>query len=231
MRQAQAQFPHWREFLLQYGAALLADARDGTRALLASLRFDPEELRDAQFLRYALYRCLREELRARLGSLPSPRVLELGGSNGTISAMLPRARYEVAPNWPEVDVQDLSAFAAGAYDAVVLDNILEHVQQPERAVLEVHRILRGGGLCICLTPFLIRVHDYPGDYWRFTDAGLRELFKAYDEVNVTPWGNRFTLKTILRHGWLSARNTKRLLKVALWNDPDWPIEYLTLATK
>lgn len=224
--------PHLLEFARGYALTRLSDARDRARAVLASLRFDPGELRQAQFIRYALYQRLREQLSARFpGDALAPRVLELGGSNGSIATMLPQAVYEVAPNWPEVDVQDLSRYPSDHYDAVVIDNVLEHVPQPARAVAEIHRVLRAGGTCICLTPFLIRVHAYPGDYWRFTAEGLRELFKGYGAVEVEGWGNRFTLETILRHGWLSARNTKRLLRVALWNDPDWPIEYLTLATK
>jgi len=227
-----ARNPHLREFARDYLRTRLSDARDGARAVLASLRFDPGELRQAQFIRYALYEHLRTQLATRFpADGPPPRVLELGGSNGTIAGMLPRASYEVAPNWPEVDVQDLARYPADGYDVVVIDNVLEHVPQPERAVAEIHRVLRPGGTCICLTPFLIRVHAYPGDYWRFTAEGLRELFKRYGAVEVEGWGNRFTLATILRHGWLSARNTRRLFKVALWNDPEWPIEYLTLATK
>jgi SAM-dependent methyltransferase len=223
---------HLRDFARQYADALLSDARDAARALLASVRFEPGQLRQQQFLRYALYERLRVQLTARLPPGGRElRVLELGGSNGVVALMLPHVRYEVAPNWPEVDVQDLAAYAAGAYDAVVIDNVLEHVPRPERAVEEIRRILRDGGLCICLTPFMVRVHDYPGDYWRFTEAGLRHLFERYAGVEVEGWGNRFTLRTTLRHGWLSARNTRRLLKVALWNDPDWPIEYLTLAVK
>jgi SAM-dependent methyltransferase len=224
--------PHLREFLGQYARTRLSDARDAARAALASLRFQPGELTQQQFIRYALYEHLRATLAARLpAGGEGLEVLEVGGSNGVVAAMLPRARYEVAPPFPEVDVQDLSRYPTDRYDVVVVDNVLEHVPQPERAVAEIRRILRHGGVCICFTPFLVRVHNFPGDYWRFTDAGLRRLFADFAEVDVEGWGNRFTLRTTLRHGWLSARNTRRLLKVALWNDPDWPIEYLTLASK
>ena len=224
--------PHLREFLREYTRTRFSDARDAARAVLASLRFQPRELTQQHFIRYALYEHLRGRLAARLpAGGDGLDVLEIGGSNGVVAAMLSRARYQVAPPFPEVDVQDLSRYPADRYDVIVVDNVLEHVPRPERAVAEIHRVLRRGGLCICLTPFLVRVHDFPGDYWRFTDAGLRRLFAEFSEIEVEGWGNRFTLRTTLRHGWLSARNTRRLLKVALWNDPDWPIEYLTLAWK
>ena len=159
------------------------------------------------------------------------RAAEFGGSNGFIKAMLSGVQYEVAPNFPDVDIQNLTAYAAQSYDIVVIDNILEHVADPQKAVAEIVRILKQDGICICLTPFLVKIHGYPNDYWQFTGAGLRKLFENFGEVKIWSWGNQFTIRTTMQLGWLSTRNSKRLLKAALWNEDEWPITYLTIAKK
>ncbi|HKP76098.1 MAG TPA: class I SAM-dependent methyltransferase [Longimicrobiaceae bacterium] len=43
-------------------------------------------------------------------------------------------------------------FADGAFDLVVLDNVLEHVNDRPRTLAEIHRVLRPGGLLYLVTP-------------------------------------------------------------------------------
>src|SRR5215216_7491255 len=49
---------------------------------------------------------------------------------------------------------------------------------------------RPGGLVLVNMPFLIRIHDHPGDYWRFTPDGSRFLLTAVglDVQWVRSWG-------------------------------------------
>lgn len=130
-----------------------------------SLRFQSGEFNAQQFLRFTSYQELMRWLPERFPSDgPSPRIVEFGGSNNVIKSFVPNANYEIAPNWPEVDVENLVGYSDESYDAVVLDHILEHVQDPFKAVAEVRRILKPGGVCISATPFLIRIHGYPNDY-------------------------------------------------------------------
>lgn len=75
------------------------------------------------------------------------------------------------------------------------------------------------------------MHGYPHDFQRFTSEGLKVLFRKFESVEVSGWGNRLTLETINRYGWLSAKNTRFLGRVALWNETDWPITYTTWAQK
>lgn len=207
-------------------------ARDRARATRESLTHDFGDRAHYQFIRYALYVKLEEWIKARFpASGPAPRVVEFGGSNGIIPTFFPRAEYEVAPNYPEVDVQDLRGYPDATYDVAILDEVLEHVEDPIRSVAEMLRVLKPGGVCICNTPFLVQIHQSPVDYWRFTDLGLRTLFRGFGDVEVHGWGNRFTIATTARFGWLPASGTKKILRVALWNEPDWPIMYMTIATK
>jgi len=200
-------------------------------AARAAASFDPGFLAEHQFLRYVHYRELAARIPQLLRDRAKPRVIEFGGSNGAIKQMFLGADYEVAPNYPDVDVQDLSSYATDSYDVAVVDQVLEHVAAPWRAVSELRRILKKDGFCLATTPFLVRVHGYPNDYHRFTSTGLERLFDGFSNVEVDGWGNRYTLEVIHRYGWLSARNTKRLLHVALWNEPEWPIDFLTIARR
>lgn len=60
------------------------------------------------------------------------------------------------------------------FDLVVCLEVLEYVRDPKDALLEIKRILNDRGALILATPFLHRM-DTPSDYWRFTEAGLRQM--------------------------------------------------------
>src|SRR5438876_3589234 len=59
-----------------------------------------------------------------------PRVIELGGSNGFLPSIFTHAEYEVASNWPEVDVQNLHQYESSSVDVIILNQVLEHVPDP-----------------------------------------------------------------------------------------------------
>ncbi len=95
--------------------------------------------------------------------------------------------------------QDIEAmtFADANFDAVICLEVLEHVRHPERAAVEILRVLRPGGRLLLTTPFLTSYHGKGGgsqshdrypDYWRFTHEGLGALFGALTECRVVPLG-------------------------------------------
>jgi SAM-dependent methyltransferase len=55
--------------------------------------------------------------------------------------------------------------------------VLEHLEHPDRAVAEMLRVLRPGGLAFAATPFLQSFHGYPSHYQNFTLEGHRRLFE------------------------------------------------------
>lgn len=65
------------------------------------------------------------------------------------------------------------------FDAIICTEVLEHTLQPFNAVAELHRILKHGGKLFGSTPFNFRIHGPLPDCWRFTEHGLRALFKDY----------------------------------------------------
>ena len=68
----------------------------------------------------------------------------------------------------------------GRFDYIVCTEVLEHTLRPFDAAAELHRLLKPGGLLFVSTPFNFRIHGPLPDCWRLTEHGLRELFKAFE---------------------------------------------------
>jgi SAM-dependent methyltransferase len=73
-------------------------------------------------------------------------------------------------------------FVDGSFDYVWCNAVLEHVRNPFGVAREIERVLRPGGLAVIQVPFLESIHNWPDDYFRFTQNGLRQLFSELDEV-------------------------------------------------
>jgi SAM-dependent methyltransferase len=68
-------------------------------------------------------------------------------------------------------------YADGCVDAIHCEAVLEHLEFPDAAVREMHRVLRSGGRAFAATPFLQSFHGYPDHYQNFTPTGHRRLFE------------------------------------------------------
>ena len=73
-------------------------------------------------------------------------------------------------------------------DSVFSSQVLEHIKDPQKMVNEIHRILKKDGVCILTTHMAQVLHGEPHDYFRFTEYGLRELFKKFSYVEIKPNG-------------------------------------------
>ena len=103
-------------------------------------------------------------------------------------------------SYPDFDLCDPGAVEPLG-DVVICEQVLEHVTDPWRAAETLRDLCRPGGTVIVSTPFLIRVHGHPGDFWRFTPDALRlVLEKAGLEVGeVRSWGNRRCARANFRY--------------------------------
>lgn len=96
------------------------------------------------------------------------------------------------------DVQNLP-FPDNSQEALVCLAVLEHVENPIKAAAELYRVLEPGGYCLVYVPFLYYYHaekGYYGDYWRFTEDGLRFIFKPFTTFEIM--NVRAPIETLIR---------------------------------
>lgn len=83
---------------------------------------------------------------------------------------------------PGVDVilnlHDLELDSETVGTALALDT-LEHVEYPRKAISEIHRVLKQGGILIISSVMKFPIHNYPFDYWRYTPEGLKSLLEIF----------------------------------------------------
>lgn len=112
------------------------------------------------------------------------QTLDLGGGSGPYVEYFPnRLGFDIAPG-PGVDLvgdaHDLSHFADDTFDCVLCTEVLEHLHTPQRAIDEIHRVLKPGGKLILTTRFIFPLHNIPADYFRFTRYGLEYLLRRFE---------------------------------------------------
>lgn len=147
------------------------------------------------------------------------------GSGGTIAEQiegnLPDQTIKVTSTDIDPDrnpdvVDDLvnSNLPNHAYDCVICAEVIEHVVDPVKAVENLYRVLKPGGICLVTTPYMFPTHDAPHDYFRYTEFGLRLLFKEFQIVSIegkTRWWETLLLQ-FWRMMWIGSTATK----VAVW---------------
>jgi SAM-dependent methyltransferase len=162
----------------------------------------------------------------------APAVLDVGcGEKPYWPYFWGRCRQYVGfdPVWsPVVDVQGGAdsglPFPDASFEVVLCHQVLEHVRDPFAMVREIHRVLKPRGAFFASAPFVWEVHDYPADYWRYSEQGLRALLSDFAEVRIQPCGNtpqaliQTTAAYLLRRrtppGWLSRAGVRLLGAVA-----------------
>ena len=132
---------------------------------------------------------VRDWIAKRLPLIEGPRVCELGsydvnGSVRPLIAVLKPIEYVGIDlrEGPGVDVvADVSSGVLpdrhGQFDIVISTETLEHVQSWKLFLAEMKRLAKLGGhlFLTCRSPGFV-IHDYPGDYWRFTVEQIGETF-------------------------------------------------------
>jgi len=112
--------------------------------------------------------------------------------NGWLRPYLAKVEYKILDKVPDFHpdiVGDIHAlpFADNSIDAIFCIAILEHVEEPQRAVREMHRVLKPGGYCYIFAPFLYYYHaehGYYQDFYRFTHDGVKYLTRDFTFVEM-----------------------------------------------
>jgi hypothetical protein len=87
------------------------------------------------------------------------------------------------------DLQRPGSLSPDSYDCIILTQTLHLLRRPGTCVENCFAGLRSGGVLLVTAPSLSRVSPtYPaGDFWRFTKAGIAELFGRH-------WPSRFRVE-------------------------------------
>ncbi len=92
-------------------------------------------------------------------------------------------------------------------------------------------MLRPGGYFVISTPFLLKVHGFPLDLYRWTEQGMRQLLETagFSAVVTGSWGNLECLFADMTPDleW-TAYNPRRH---SLHNQPEFPIVVWAFAKK
>jgi len=151
-----------------------------------------------------------------------PVALEVAEVSGLNWTHLPWGR-RIQLDFPEFDLCDPPEDLPGPFDLVICEQVLEHVPDPLAAVRTLRRLCRPKGHVYVSTPFLVRLHYDPGDYWRFTPDGLALLLRSQGlaPLWVRSWGNRRAVVAnfdtwVSRFPWQPLRNEPHLPAV-VWS--------------
>ena len=124
--------------------------------------------------------------------------------------------------YPEHDICN-APVGSEICDLVILEQVLEHVRFPDRALRHSLQMLRPGGWVLVTTPFLLRFHPQPLDLYRWTADGLKVLLEeaGFQDVVTDSWGNRDCLFADMTPGpdWTYFDPERH----SLANEPQFPI--------
>ncbi len=127
-------------------------------------------------------RRLSRDLRNILLRYARGRFLDVGAGNAPYRELL-RNRIEcytaldLSPA-PGIDVVGSALdlpFDAASYDVIFSSQVLEHVTNPQRMLMELSRVVKPNGCVVISAPQYWPEHEIPYDFSRFTIHGLREL--------------------------------------------------------
>lgn len=70
-------------------------------------------------------------------------------------------------------------FPDGEYDSMVLNQVFEHVFNPDDFLRETNRVIRTDGMLLLTVPFVWDEHEQPHDYARYSSFGIRALLEKH----------------------------------------------------
>ena len=103
------------------------------------------------------------------------------------------------------DICNLEQLGDHSFDGVICAAILEHVYDPIKAISELKRILKPGGLMFIYVPWMFNWHGNSkksynpltkegiehSDYWRLSKDSIYYFFQEFNEIQISPVRGRY----------------------------------------
>jgi SAM-dependent methyltransferase len=139
----------------------------------------------------------RENKQFATGLPAGSLVLDAGAGDQLYKPLFSHCVYEAA-DFEKVDkryakstyVCDLGAIPVEdcRFDAVLLNQVMEHLPKPASVLVELRRILKPGGLMMCTAPLFYEEHEKPYDFYRYTQFAWKHLMgEAGFEIIELKW--------------------------------------------
>ena len=171
---------------------------------------------------YIVKKLQRDKIR-KYGSKLNGFLLDVGCGRGAYRKYLDCERYIGL----DINIQNCPSIVASAmvlpfrdniFDSVLCTEVLEHLNEPERCLKEIYRVLKPEGVGLITIPMSWNLHYEPNDYYRFTKYGLCYLLEkhGFQVLELERVGGLFSLigsrfvDTISMFAW---RKLKKLGKV------------------
>ncbi len=182
--------------------------------------------------RYYMYKriadCLKEPI--------SGRILGISGIDDLKFIIDHKKSTVIDAHYPEFDMECLP-FDDESFDCIASDQVIEHLENPIKAINESYRILKKGGIAIHTSCFINYYHPAPRDFWRFSPDALKYLCRDFSEiVQCEGWGNRIAILLCFlgdRFRALEIPDRKFSIKkyLATYNEKKYPISTWIIAKK
>jgi len=82
-----------------------------------------------------------------------------------------------------------------SFDAIVMTEVLEHIEEPAIVLCEAFRVLKKAGKIVSSIPFLFHIHPDPEDFQRWTPAKIQREFGSagFHSISIRPMGGLFSV--------------------------------------
>jgi len=166
-------------------------------------------------------------------------VLEIGCGRSPYKSIIPHKKYFTLDKNKEYRSDLISdahylCFKNKSFDTIIITEVLEHCCEPQKVADEIYRVLKKSGVCLLSTRFIHPLHGKPNDYFRFTEYGLKHLFKKFKKIKVYRLGNKLHCIWDLisyRYFWVILNLFNSLISLIDYEDEFSPLGYLVLCKK
>jgi SAM-dependent methyltransferase len=108
-------------------------------------------------------------------------VLDVGAGHGDFQALLKHMRYVAVDVYPYPEINVVCDFTScmplkkQSVDVAVLMNLCEHVYHPQTLLSKIRDALKPHGMMILTIPFMLKIHQAPLDFARYTHYALERM--------------------------------------------------------